>query len=571
MQIAFGILVTLLQLGVFVGLIVLVVKLVSKKGSTSTEGTGVSIRRFFQYLIMLVMLAIAAFGVIGIVDAALSTGSAATRDTTAIARSIAFLVVGLPVYGGLALFTRRQLSKSPAEGQSFGLHAYLTVALIGSLVSAVSFAIAFIGELLAEGDLDGTALISMIVWGCVWAAHWRFADRRAESEKMQLHLLAGSLVGLVPLTIGAGIAIGAALGEAYDAVVSITAVDAGIETLVRGLVLFVVGALVWGFYWLGRARTAPRSMLWLTYVLLIGVLGGVVTTTVGAGTLIYLILNWAFGGVGSTSAAIHFASIPGAVATLIVGAGAWSYHRWMVGHRSDTARTEVDRVYDYLLSAAGLVVAAGGLATAITVVLDALGSEAVIDSRGSAGAVAITLLLVGLPVWWRHWSRIRRLRAAVPDVEVASPTRRIYLYLLFGAMSLVAIISLIVLIFLLVEDLLDGKLGSGTIDDTAVAFSLIVTSGAIAWYHFAVFREDRSIAPAAEAPILREIVFVGGDADAAAISAAVEARVTRLRAVGDPVDSATFDDLVETLAMTGHERVVVIAEGGGFAVIPLDR
>ncbi|MFV9673560.1 MAG: hypothetical protein ACNYZH_10065, partial [Acidimicrobiia bacterium] len=87
MEAALAILMSLIQLAVFIGIIVFVVKLVTKKGSSSAEGSGISIRRFFQYSIMLVMLVVAAFGVIGIIDAVASAGSAVTRDTAAIARS----------------------------------------------------------------------------------------------------------------------------------------------------------------------------------------------------------------------------------------------------------------------------------------------------------------------------------------------------------------------------------------------------------------------------------------------------------------------------------------------------
>ena len=76
MEAAISIVASLVQLAIFVGLIVFVVKLITKKGSSSAEGSGVSIRRFFQYSIMLVMLGVAAFGIIGIIDAVASAGAA---------------------------------------------------------------------------------------------------------------------------------------------------------------------------------------------------------------------------------------------------------------------------------------------------------------------------------------------------------------------------------------------------------------------------------------------------------------------------------------------------------------
>ncbi len=570
MEAAFGILMSLVQLAVIIGIIVFVVKLVTKKGASSAEGSGISIRRFFQYSIMLVMLVIAAFGVIGIIDAVASAGSTVTRDAAATARSIAFVVVGLPVFGGLALYTRRLLKSTPAEGRSLAWLGYLTVTLIGSLIFVMAFTTAFLGELLTDGDFETMSFIAMLVWGGVWFAHWLIADRTAGEERMQFHLLAGSAAGLVTLAIGAGTAIAAGLGEFYDAVVSVTVVDSDAELLARGVVLFVIGAIVWFFYWIAHARGTARSVLWLTYVLLIGVLGGVITAVVGAGTLLFGVLDWLIGDVGSTAASVHFAFIPGAVAALIIGAGSWGYHRFVLGSRTSSDRTEVERVYDYLLSGAGLLVAAGGLGTLITVGLDALGSQPIASSGGSVSAVAITLLVVGVPLWWRHWSSIRHFRATQPQDEVSSITRRVYLFVLFGVTGLVAVIALLILVFIVVEDLLEGMLGAATINAIAVPLSLIITAGAVAWYHFAVFREDRGITPHEEFPTLQEVVVIGSGKDIAAVTGGTTAHVQALRVVGEPAEAETLDDVLSALDAETHSRIVVVAEDGRYRLLPLD-
>jgi hypothetical protein len=571
MEVAISIVASLVQLAIFIGLIVFVVKLITKKGSSSAEGSGVSIRRLFQYSIMLVMLVVAAFGIIGIIDAVASAGSTVTRDTAAIARSIAFVVVGLPVFGGLALYTRSLLRSTPEESRSLGWLAYLTVALIGSLIFVMSFSIAFIGELLTDGDFETISFVSMLVWAGVWFAHWLISDRTAEQGRMQFHLLAGSAAGLVTFAIGTGVAISAALGEIYDAVLSVTAVGSDAELIGRGVVLFVIGALVWFFYWVGHARTTDRSMLWLIYVLLVGVLGGVITAVVGAGTLLFGVLDWLIGDVGPTAASVHFAFVPGAVAALVIGTGSWGYHRFVLGNRTDEDRTEVERVYDYLLSGAGLLVAAGGFATLVTVGLDALGSRPIASSGGSVSAVAITLLVIGVPLWWRHWSLIRRFRVSQPQEEVSSITRRVYLFVLFGATGLVAVISMIILVFIVVEDLLEGELGSATINSIAVPVSLILTAGAVAWYHFAVFREDRSIAPHADLPALQEIVVIGSNEDVAAITGGTSARVQAFRVEGTAIEAEALGDLLSALDTETHDRVVVVAEDGRYKLLRLER
>ncbi|MEA3502869.1 MAG: DUF5671 domain-containing protein, partial [Actinomycetota bacterium] len=454
--------------------------------------------------------------------------------------------------------------------RSLGWIGYLTFALIGSLIFVMSFSIAFIGELLTDGDFETMPFIAMLVWGCVWFAHWWVAGRTTDESQMQLHLLAGSAAGLITMGIGIGVAIAAGLGEIYDTVLSVTAVDSGADAIARGAVLFVIGALVWLFYWIGHARGTTRSMLWLTYVLLIGVLGGVITAVVGAGTLLFGVLDWFIGDVGSTAASIHFAFVPGAVAALVVGTSSWRYHRFVLGSRTGEDRTEVERVYDYLLSGAGLLVAAGGLATLITVGLDALGSDPIAASGGSISAVAITLLAVGVPLWWRHWSSIRRFRTTHPQEEVSSITRRVYLFVLFGVTGLVAVISLLILVFIVVEDLLEGDLGSATINSIAVPLSLIITAGAVAWYHFAVLREDRLIAPHARVPALQEVVVIGTSEDIAALKGGTTVHVQAFRVEGEPVEVETLDDILSTLDAETHSRVAVIAEDGRFKLLPLD-
>jgi hypothetical protein len=569
MEILFGIGMTLVQLAVMVGIVVVIVRAISKRGS-STEGSGVAVRRFFQYLIMLVMLTLVGIGVAGLLEAAATATTAATQDTAAVASSIAFVLVGLPVLGGLAVFTKRRLNSDPNEQRSFGWSLYLTVALIGSLITTMSLTTAFIGELLDARLVDRSLLIPALVWGAVWAGHWWIARRWSVPDRMQLHLLIGSGAGLIAAAIGAGIAVAALLSEFYDVMFNVTVIDDGPETLVRGAVILAVGAPVWLWYWLRNARRTERTMFWLAYVLLVGVLGGVVTAVTGAGVIVFGILWWFLADV-SGSASAHFDILPGALATIAVGAAVWAYHGIVLGDRETRERTELDRVYDYLLSGVGLLLTAGGIATLISAGLDAVGGEEIVsDSGGEISAVALTLLAVGIPLWLRYWATIRRFRSADPEAEVLSPTRRIYLFLLFGVSGLVAVINLIIVVYVLVEDLLEGTFEAGTISTLAVPVGLLLTAGAVAWYHFAVFHEDRAIAPEKEErPVVREVIVVGGEQMVSRISSGTDARVRAFRVIDPPTAADTLDDVLAALALETHERVVVVAEDDHFELLPV--
>ena len=478
------------------------------------------------------------------------------------------MVVGLPVFAGLAIFTRRRLAADPTERRSLGWNFYLTVALVGSLVAAMSMTFAFLGPWLADGALDRIFLVSAVLWGGVWAGHWWVAQRCTDADRMMIHLLLGSMAGLVTVMLGVGLGVSAALGEIHDALTSVSVVDTGLDALVWAAITVAVGAPVWWWYWFRHARTAAQTPLWLAYVLLIGILGGVVTFVVGAGMLLFGVLQWFLGDPGS--AAVHFGFVPGALASMSVGVAAWWYHHKVLADHPEQARREIDRIYDYLLSGAGLLVAAGGLATLVAVALDGIGGREIATStRGDAVASALTLLVIGVPLWWRHWSITRGFRRTDPAAEVQSISRRVYLFLLFGLTGITAALGLMITVFVFVENLLEATLGAATISSIAVPVALLLTAGAVAWYHFAVFREDREVAVEPEQPMVREVILVGNADLATLIASGTQARVQRLGAADHPTDADSLDEVVSTLALETHERVVVVASDGHFELFPL--
>lgn len=571
-----GIVGLMIDLAILIGVIVLIVRLVSKGERATSEGSGVVIRRFFLYAVMLVMLALAAVGLAELIDAAAAAVAAVrvTQDTTAVARSIAFVLVGLPVYVVLAIYTARRLRDDPREQQSLGWACYLTIALVGSLMAAMVLITAFVDSQFYGRGFDRTLLINAVIWVAIWAGHWWVAQRRGVAARLQIHLLVGSAAGLIMVVAGGGASLAAVLQQIYDSLFAVPVVDTGIEAIVRPLISVVVGAPVWWWYWFRHARHRGRTPSWLAYVLLLGILGGVVAVVTGAGFILFGTLQWILGDPASTSAVVHFEFIPAALSAVAVGGANWAYHGVVLGDRARRERTEIDRVYDYVLSGAGLLVAAGGLVTLIAVVLDAVGGREIASSGfGNAIAAAITLLVIGVPLWWRYWSTICRHRETDPQAELPSATRRIYLFLLFGVTGIVAVINLIVLVFILFEDILDGTFGSTTISRAAVPIGLLLAAGALAWYHFAVFSEDRAAAPEEERPALREVILVGPDEErlAEAINAHTGATVRLLRVDAGPTAAGTIDALLEALRIEGHQRVVVVAgQENGYEVMPIE-
>jgi hypothetical protein len=169
-----------------------------------------------------------------------------------------------------------------------------------------------------------------------------------------------------------------------------------------------------------------------------------------------------------------------------------------------------------------------------------------IDS-GNAFATALTLLVIGVPLWWRYWSTIQRYRRSDTARELRSITRRVYIIGLFAIAGVVAIISLIVMVFLLFEDILEGTLGAITLNDSAIPLALLTTAGALSWYHFAVFREDRedSVPETEHVPVPPE------------------------EQAAPAVRRGALEQTLDALGDSGHDRVEVKLLADGYEVTPL--
>jgi len=546
--ILFGILGTLIQFAVIGGVIYLIVRLVSKRDRSTSESVGVVLRRFFVYTIMLTMLMLSGIGVSGLIDAAWPESNELAASSSQIAISISFVIVALPVYVGLGVYTRRQLRTDPNEQRSMGWAFYLTAALIGSLFATMALSGTLLSDLVGGDDINRSTAIHIVVWASIWGGHWLVAQRRQPERIPQVHLLLGSAIALAWTFTGAFSTLNALLRSVYDGLSTTTIVSNGGADILRPATVLLVGLPVWWWYWFRNTRTSDRTPWWLAYVLLLGVLGGAVSVITGAGVAAFGVLDWFLGDPG-TGAAVHFRVIPGSATGILVGGSFWLYHTRVLGDRDETSRSEVGRVYDHLLSGAGLVVAASGVSTLISTTLIALsGAEIASRGAGSALAAAIALILIGAPLWWRYWNVIQKASAADPEEELQSITRRIYIVVIFGAAAVTAVISLITIVFMVFEDLLEGTLGFATLGSAAIPAALLVTAGVLGWYHLAVFREDRAAATpfAAKTPSADE------------------------RIASSVVPRGSLEETLRALAESGHPETTVLWSEGGYEVEPIN-
>jgi hypothetical protein len=313
-----------------------------------------------------------------------------------------------------------------------------------------------------------------------------------------------------------------------------------------------------------------RDTLWHAYVVLIGVLGGLIAAVAGAGSVLFRVLQWWLGDPGTSSAVRHFADFVPALVALLVGAAIWFYHRRVLGPiRGD--RTEVQRVYDYVVAAVGLVTATVGVVILVIGFQEAVFPPA--DSMTSEVNIllgALTSLAVGVPLWAQAWRRINRFVKVSGGLEVASPTRRSYLFGVIGLGGVVAAVSLIVLLVVVFNSVL-GDGGDRLRNDIQAPVALLVTVGGVAVYHLLLQREEQEQIP--DAPSPKQVVLVTGDEVlAAAVRDLTGARVTVLHRLDANGEAAGAGAVAAAIAASEFDQLLVVPDPvGGVQVIPYRR
>jgi len=566
-----GIILIFVLVALVAGSVLGVRRLIGRGGTTPTP-EGHAVRQLFQYLLLLGLVFVTAVGVAGLLAAAFAQSTTIVVSDSAIARSVAFTVVGLPLLTGVALWSRRTLADDPAEARSVAWMLYLSAASLVSLLVAL-FALHDVASWLLDlRPFHPQALANAIVWTAVWAFHWWRGARRGDQPMQQPQLLAGSLLGLTIGLVGLGILIAGAL-EVWFGLDRQELIVGRHEPILEGAVTFLLAAAVWSLYWLATALHTERNILWHAYVLLVGAAAGLIVSVTAASVGVYRLLVWVFGQPGEDDAERYFSTMPATVAATVVGLLALAYHQTVLHDDRRSGRTEIDRVRDYLLAAIGLGAATAGTTIVIVALVEAIADPSLVTDGGPANTLiaALTLLGVGAPVWWLFWRRGQRAAASSHD-EITAPTRRLYLFFLLGLASLAAVGALLAGAWLLVDHLLRGDPGLVTLRSIRFPIGILVTSAALAAYHWTVYRGERH--PAAPRPQGPQFVVLLGVADAST-AAAIKRRTGALTWAwtrwDSPLETWSEDELIAAVESSGAPEVLVLAEDGQLRSVPISR
>jgi len=557
--------------------IVLVVGAVRLFGNrTGSRGIDAhSVRRFFQYLLLFGLMIVVAVGLSDLLGLLSHETVLAGEHRSTLARALTFSVFGVPMFALLAVWSRRRLQREPDEERSLGWAFYATVAPLTALVVAMGALHNVVSAALSNQGFDWPALAPFVVWSALWFVHWTVAKRMLDADRRQGQLVLGSLIGLGTAVAG----LVWLIGESLDALLVNQASTLLVQQqhpLAQAAATVVVGVLVWVVYWFTSFSKARRTTLWFGYVLPVGVGGSLILAVVGASIVGYQSLVWLIGEPASTQAAQHFERAPTAAACALVGAVSWWYHR-QVFAAATPERMEVTRIYEYLMAGIALLAAAVGVTMVVVTVVESLVPVAAVEV-GTAVVNSllsgVTLLLVGGPLWWVFWSRIGRATRDGGPEELGSPTRRAYLFVLFGLGGVAAVIAVLVAAYLGIQDALQGGLDAQVLREMRIPVAILLATGAISGYHWAVYRDDRSRLPqVAPRHGPRYVLLVG--APDGSIGGAVErltgARVDVWVRADGLAGPWAVDDVVAAVNQSGADAITVVAGPAGLETVGMQR
>jgi hypothetical protein len=229
-------------------------------------------------------------------------------------------------------------------------------------------------------------------------------------------------------------------------------------------------------------------------VLIIGVAGGLITAIVSGSTLLYRILVWFIGDPSSTDFYTHFRSMPTLIGSAVAGLLLLWYHNHFASDSRTSVRNEVQRIYEYLISGIALIAATVGFVLVLVSVFDVFVRNTLVDTSSAINTLlaAITLLVVGTPIWYLYWHRIQIHVKRQPLIEATAGTRRVYLFVLFGAGAALAVVTLISAVNLLLQAIFANDSLSDALRDLRYPVSILLGTIAITAYHWNVFSAERS-------------------------------------------------------------------------------
>lgn len=479
-----------------------------------------SIRRLYFYLVALISIEIVLWGLVSllrsIVDQTLSGGA------DALAQALALILVGVPIFLIHWLWAQRASARDEEEKTATIRAAFFYGILLGTLIPVAQNLLSFIDRSLVqvtglgvEGAFSSfrnqtladnliAILMNGIVAGYFWnilRGEWATIPDPLRGENFtdvrRLYRYIWMLYGLLLTVFGAQQILRFLLYIPGD-----TLGDLGRDVAVNGVALLLVGTPVWAYSWqlIQESLADPAEMgstlrLGILYLL---ALGGVITVITTAFMVINAILSALLGQDILFSEFIR--DVGGPISIGVPLGLVWAYYGFWLSRHIEAVGDRVrqaamKRLYNYVLSLIGLVVAFAGVASLFRFIIDMLLGSGILmtDTTRSTLAASIASILVGLPLWLIIWRPIQAEALTLDEMgdhARRSVLRKTYLYLVLFVSVIGGMATAVGLVYQLIRVVLSGDTGSDFINTVLNLTQLLFLFGIVLVYHLNVLRKD---------------------------------------------------------------------------------
>lgn len=476
-----------------------------------------TIRRLYFYAVAAISIEVVLWGIITLLRSIFNANKVINGAST-LAQALSLILVGVPIFLVHWLWAQRVSAKDDEEKTASVRAIFLYGILLGTLIPAVQNLLALINRtflsaanLYAYRAIVGGSqtwidnliaiVINLLIAAYFWnilKEEWRaLLETENFAEIRRLYRFIWMLYGLLMTVFGAQ--------QALDFTFTLSAVNVlgliGRETVVNAIALLVIGTPIWYYSWRILQDVLPdsaerESFLRLGILYLLSLSGVIVVLTAG-GSLIYMILMYAFGDGKSFT---EFAQdIGGPISIGAPFAVIWAYYgKWLnrqfAFDENAPRRAGKQRLYFYILSILGLAATFFAISSLISVVIDLAASRGYLSISGIASPLssALAALTAGLPLWlmtWRPMQAEALEEGDAGDHARRSVIRKTYLYVVLFAAVIGGMVSAGSLIFTLINSFLGGDTANFT-KSTLNSLQVLILFGVLLQYHLSALQKD---------------------------------------------------------------------------------
>jgi hypothetical protein len=476
-----------------------------------------SIRRIYFYLVAFISIEVVVWGLVSLLRSMVNDTISGGAD--ALAQALALILVGVPIFLVHWLWAQRVSSRDEEEKTASIRAVFLYGILFATLLPVAQNLLSFIDRALVQTTGLGVErafrpfseqtiadnliaigmnlIVAAYFWNVLRAEWSTLTDKENFSDVRRLYRYIWMLYGLLLTVFGAQQVLRFLLYIPGDVLG-----DMGREVVVNGIALLVIGTPIWFYSWRVIQDSLPDSAE-MGSVLRLGILyllalGGVITVITAGFIVVNTILNVLFGEDISFS---QFMGEVGGPISIGVPLGlVWAYYgTWLKRHIEavgDSVRQAgMKRIYNYILSFIGLVVAFVGVATLFNFIIDVITEFGISfnDALRENLTASISSLVVGLPLWllmWRPMQAEALAQGEMGDHARRSVLRKTYLYLALFASVIGGMATAVALVYQLLRVVLTGDGGSSFVNTVLNLAQLLFLFIVVLLYHLNVLRAD---------------------------------------------------------------------------------